>query len=868
MESVDVRAVKDQATTEIEKKDKKLPRVAIALLTYNHEKYIERSIKSALEQDYKNLLIYISDDCSTDRTASVIEKTLRENKSAHDVIFIKREKNLGFVDHLNTVVAELENKADLIVYQCGDDTSLSERVKKIVKSWENAGYPKYFYLHTPVNKVDDNDRALGLWIPPLIAKVNEKIIATTPTSHGLVIGASVAFTPNIIGEMPFTKNKIYEDQVMTFRAYLWQCIHYLPEPLVNYRFGVGITHETNKTKNNARVIETTIDTLEQRLIDAKYFKRHDLELLIYNELQEWNRLGSVRRVTNRVANLHSLHGNNYTMSEPLITVVILSYNNAKYIGRCIESVLSQDVEGLELIVLDDASTDGSEAVISRFLGDPRISYVRNEKNMGLNANWNKACKSGSGKYIAILGSDDFFYPGHLKDLVDTLEANPNCILAYCPCVWVDEDDRVIRVATHPGHPAQSYIGGRNELADLLIYDNYITPSAVVIRRKELVADGPFDPEVKLAGDWDLWCRLAIRNPNFAFVNRPSVAYRIHPGQVSHQFYSSGDPLYDHLVIVEKILKSEAAPRLKGSEDRIWALIEARVKAYSQYLDQETLKRVESIKCALERLKTAESRSVAVEGPLVSVIVPTYNRPDLLMRALGSIREQTYPNIEIVVINDFGVDVADLTTWLSQEVNLVYVRHGKNRGLAAARNTGLRIARGEIITYLDDDDVFLPNHVATVVEHLKKGDTPFVYTEAEYVLESTEHGQMKVVSRGQPDSGFHYSKERLHVCNFIPVNTWGHWKSIIDKIGYFDESFDNHEDWEFLLRCSREFDLRHIPKITVQVHQRVRADNMLHRERHKFYDTFQRIYAKYDDLGDPKIAEGRRQMLQQLLATRS
>jgi len=253
------------------------------------------------------------------------------------------------------------------------------------------------------------------------------------------------------------------------------------------------------------------------------------------------------------------------------------------------------------------------------------------------------------------------------------------------------------------------------------------------------------------------------------------------------------------------------------------------------------------------------------GPLVSVIVPTHNRPDLLMRTLASIKAQTYPNIEIVVVNDCGADVGNLTSWLGQDANLVYVRHGKNRGLAAARNTGLRVARGEIVAYLDDDDVFLPDHVATVVENLQTSGKPFVYTEAEYVVESAEHGQMKEVGRGRPYSNVTYSKERLHIGNFIPVNTWGHWKSTIEKTGYFDESLDNHEDWEFLLRCSRQFDLEHIPKLTVQVHQRAKADNMLRRERHKFYDTYQRIYARHDDLGNPKVAEGRRQMLQQLLA---
>jgi glycosyltransferase involved in cell wall biosynthesis len=251
-------------------------------------------------------------------------------------------------------------------------------------------------------------------------------------------------------------------------------------------------------------------------------------------------------------------------------------------------------------------------------------------------------------------------------------------------------------------------------------------------------------------------------------------------------------------------------------------------------------------------------------PLVSVIVPTYNRPDLLVRALGSIKGQTYRNIEVVVVNDAGAAVENLVTWFGQDANIVYVRHGRNRGLAAARNTGLSVARGEIITYLDDDDIFLADHVATVVEALQTGSNPFVYTEAEYVVESAELGQMKEMSRGRSKGTMSYSRERLHICNYIPVNSWAHWRTTLTGTGIFDEGLDNHEDWDFLLRCARQFDLTHIPKVTVQVHQRSRADNMLRRERHKFYDTFRLLYSRYDDLGNPEIARGREQMLSQLL----
>jgi glycosyltransferase involved in cell wall biosynthesis len=255
----------------------------------------------------------------------------------------------------------------------------------------------------------------------------------------------------------------------------------------------------------------------------------------------------------------------------------------------------------------------------------------------------------------------------------------------------------------------------------------------------------------------------------------------------------------------------------------------------------------------------------VRRPLVSVLVPTYNRPDLLRRALASIRRQTYRDIEIVVVNDAGRDIAGVLAGLDLGAGIRHVRHAENRGIAAARNSGLAVARGDIIAYLDDDDAFLPDHVATLVSALQGEGVAFAYTEAEFVTEGVVLGEWRELERSRPYEQIPYSRERLHVANFIPVNTWGHWRSILARTGNFDESLGNHEDWEFILRCARTFHLTQVRKLTAVVYQRSQPDNIMRRERPRFHDTFQRIYAMHDDLGDPRVAVGRRNMLAQLRA---
>jgi len=259
-----------------------------------------------------------------------------------------------------------------------------------------------------------------------------------------------------------------------------------------------------------------------------------------------------------------------------------------------------------------------------------------------------------------------------------------------------------------------------------------------------------------------------------------------------------------------------------------------------------------------------------DGPLVSVIIPTCDRPVLLARALESVLAQTYRNLECIVVNDAGADVQAVLAAYHPCISLSTTVHATRRGLPATRNTALDMARGEIIAYLDDDDRFLPDHLARLVQRLSQPGIRFAYTQAEYVKETVAGaGQAQAgtsaVERTRPYEGWRYSKEMLHVFNYIPVNTWGHWSSLLGEVGPFDTRLGSHEDWEFLLRCARRHGLSQIACVTVEVHQRIEADNMLRRERLNFADVFRRIYALHDDQGDPRIATARQAMLQRIEA---
>ncbi len=557
------------------------------------------------------------------------------------------------------------------------------------------------------------------------------------------------------------------------------------------------------------------------------------------------------------------------MSPPLVTVIIPSFNNGAFIAMTIESILRQDVDELEIYIVDNASSDKTEAVVASYRNDPRIVFERNPTNIGVVANHHRALNLGTASYLAILHSDDVYEPGHLRRMIDALDANPGCGLAYTAFREINTAGGIHGTPQHPGRIGHDYIGARNELADLLAFDNYILPSTTVFRRRLYNDVGGLDLQLHGAIDWDLWCRFAASGSDFVYFSSPGVLYRIHENQDSNRFYNSPGPLLDHLRILEKFVFGDLRARLCGRETDILRLLEQRMAIFSQFADDSVCARFAAIRGALQtspRLAgtaiaaTATVDEASANATLVSVILTTFDRPELLIRALRSVLQQTYCNIEVIVVNDCGQQVEDLVTGVANGANVQYIRHGVNRGPSAARNTALRCARGEIIAYLDDDDIYLADHVATLVDALRDPTVDFVYSESDYVVERPLHGTMQEVERRKQFDDCSYSKERLFIANYIPVNTWGHRRSIVERIGGFDETLRDHEDWDFLLRAAAQKHLRHIPKVTVEVRHRTQADNALARRNDQFHATFSKLYARHGDLGSPQVAQGRAHML--------
>jgi glycosyltransferase involved in cell wall biosynthesis len=214
----------------------------------------------------------------------------------------------------------------------------------------------------------------------------------------------------------------------------------------------------------------------------------------------------------------------------------------------------------------------------------------------------------------------------------------------------------------------------------------------------------------------------------------------------------------------------------------------------------------------------------IDNPLVSILVPTYNRKWLLPRTLQSLVNQSYKNIEIVVVNDAGENVKDVVSQFNDS-RIKYFWNEKNIGLAGTRNVALKHSTGSYICLLDDDDIYLPYAIEFRMYMMKKLNAEIVYTRS-----------LKDVWDKQGDKYFStqkvlywdsdFSKDLILVQNIAPCcNPLFSRKSWEESNYWFDESLTTTEDHDFWIALSRRFNFENLKLIDTECSFRTDLNQM-------------------------------------------
>lgn len=241
-----------------------------------------------------------------------------------------------------------------------------------------------------------------------------------------------------------------------------------------------------------------------------------------------------------------------------------------------------------------------------------------------------------------------------------------------------------------------------------------------------------------------------------------------------------------------------------------------------------------------------------EGPLVSVVVRTRDRPELLAEALASLAEGTYRRVEVVLVNDGGAPPAVPAEY---PFPVVRVDHPESRGRAAAAQAGVEAARGDYVAFLDDDDLAAPEHLATLAGLVQAAGVRVAYTDAAVAVYELEPAGWVCRERRLPYSR-DFDPDVLAVDNYIPFNTLLIERALFAEAGPFDTGLPFFEDWDVLIRLAAIAPFHHLARVTCEYrHFRGGAHHIFGerpRERGDFLEVKAKVLAKHADRLRPDV----------------
>ena len=273
----------------------------------------------------------------------------------------------------------------------------------------------------------------------------------------------------------------------------------------------------------------------------------------------------------------------------LVSVIIPTYNRAKFVVQAVKSVLEQDYAPLEIIVVDDGSTDNTEEVLKPYFNC--IIYSR-QPNQGTAVARNAAIQVSRGEYIALLDSDDVWKEGKVRLQVEFLESHRQYGMVACNVVQIDSDG--IEVSARGFRVTEPRVS-----LERVLLDSPLPPSSLLCRREALRFPEPFTPGLNFCEDWEFCLRLAGTWP-IGFIDQPLVAFRSHAQNLTAPL-TTQDQIEIHFSIRLRVLDSIYASILTEHQAS-WT--KAKAHEFARFAVPTYVNRHYAL--AAERLRTAIS----------------------------------------------------------------------------------------------------------------------------------------------------------------------------------------------------------------------------------------------------------------------
>lgn len=234
------------------------------------------------------------------------------------------------------------------------------------------------------------------------------------------------------------------------------------------------------------------------------------------------------------------------------------------------------------------------------------------------------------------------------------------------------------------------------------------------------------------------------------------------------------------------------------------------------------------------------------NPKVSVIIPVYNREHLIQRSINSVLNQTYKNIEVIVIDDASTDETKKRVLEIKDERIKYFKSDSNQGPSSSRNRGIASSTGELIAFQDSDDEWLPRKLEKQIEKLveSSNDTAAVYCRMVFI--DCKTGGKKMSFEVRNFNEYYRNGSSIQTPSMVTVLIK---KTVLDELGYFDERIKVGEDTELAMRVSKKYSYVFVDEPLVMV---TRNHEQLTNNAKEFIRGREIIYEKHNDFLSQKI----------------
>lgn len=530
-----------------------------------------------------------------------------------------------------------------------------------------------------------------------------------------------------------------------------------------------------------------------------------------------------------------------TPEQPLVSIVIPSFNHAQYIRQAILSVFNQTYRPLELIVIDDGSTDDSCELIEQALADAPIpARLVRQTNQGAHAALNLGCRLAAGDYINPLNSDDCFEPDRVERMVEDIAWRGGA-WGFGTIRHIDEHDRPF--ANNGDLRESAYLGQLLRLGAypslgvaLHAFNLAISTGNLFFSKRLFEATGGFRP-LRYNHDWDFcirasWIAEPRLSPHCTYLYRLHGRNTISEGRASTT--SEANSIFGEYIATTS--EPEFAPENPFAlAFRNWAMdyfrfiwqagqgalipVATLSKLVHTLTDTGLLTEAEATPAGmtsangLHELARRAFLSIAPppdSRPLLSILLPTYNTPARwLHRCIESVSLQLHENWELCIADDASTEphvLAIIREWAKRDERIRFRVRDSNGHISASTNTALEMARGDFVVLLDHDDE-LPCDALFWVAHAlsRQPDAGMVFSNEDKI---DELGQ---VSRTYHKVGL--NRELLRAQNCIS-HLGAYRRSLIVEIGGFREGFEGAQDWDLALRVAERLgdaQIVHVPR---------------------------------------------------------